>query len=621
MHLSKGQSDRFLRLLNLLTLFANQHCGLFDPALTSLTGETATAIGYALWPDPDETIDAFVAENPYGLSTPDLAAVSLWKKGVYSRFYAMEHREGKTLLLGPDGFVYAVQGIDQDISELLVDLPAAVEMSILPFDGELVHGGVFEEWPSLLVADLREGAYNAFEDALNSGLVVETPFDLMERAPIVRQINQRMEQVLDGWSGCSPAAEGWHRGALAGLPEDERSRARQEVCQSRKDSNPGLVARVLREGSLHRRPVRTLHDVLDQHPKHDLVDHLAAHPRTTPKISAARAKPYDELGKNELVEALVDAVSTDAELARDSAVFATPSQYRALRELSARGGTVEFTAEQAPLYLSWEPMPVFTELYYWDRTFTYIIPEELRASYLRLDWDEVERRRELVGKVQRCADALVSACGAVPFTEAYEQFCEWYGALMGEDDFLHCLLESRDGSNVIYELWITPEDDPEAEPYLVNIELMAPPDDDMTDIGELDDEFDAAVLELIDAHSLRPRRRLPREMAQTDYIAWVSSLEPLRDLRNYLDEHVPNGSDDYFYADFLTNQTVMLRQGAADLPAILELFGSYGAIPSGGDVKQLADVLVKAVDACPTWLDNGWAPRELRGATPTCGPC
>ena len=99
----------------------------------------------ALWAD-DGLRDAFIANNPAGLSADDLAMVASWQYRVAGGFFIFRYLKKHTIFLsGSDtpALAYGVIGLLESFEEMLGPyLPLYVQAVLLPFEERIIYDGL-----------------------------------------------------------------------------------------------------------------------------------------------------------------------------------------------------------------------------------------------------------------------------------------------------------------------------------------------------------------------------------------------------------------------------------------------------------------------------------------------
>lgn len=173
MKLTPAQANRFFAAWFPLLGYVNEARRIVPrtpSASAPFTIHEALPIRDALWAD-DSLLDAFVAENPAGLSADLLDEVRGWKHRVADMFVVWKHYKKHTIFLrDPDA--YAVLGLRSSLEEILPrPPPMLVDAVLLPFEGVIVTDGLLTSRNVLLGPGIRRGMKEAYDRAVERGTV------------------------------------------------------------------------------------------------------------------------------------------------------------------------------------------------------------------------------------------------------------------------------------------------------------------------------------------------------------------------------------------------------------------------------------------------------------------
>jgi hypothetical protein len=239
-----------------------------------------------------------------------------------------------------------------------------------------------------------------------------------------------------------------------------------------------------------------------------------------------------------------------------------------------------------------------------------------------------------------CADALCQMCGIMTLKEAYAAYCDavldvidlerFVAALMREDDEEtgeFALQEWRGQSYLMHfsisdgyaRQWV-------AHQQLRNLEAQATGMKDESEVlaavsalvGRVSEGVEAELMgleqyrtHLLDCHSRTPRRPLDAGVAEGGYLAELASRPAVVQLRDFLDAHVPDGEDDYLYADRVVDDLILHSIDSGDAMAFLDEAEQAGLGECAEDTGLLPRLLENAYGALPSWEFNGWSPQEV----------
>jgi hypothetical protein len=222
MKLSKEEADLFFKLMWGLQFYVNTHRHIV-PAVTSVEAYATLPfdgkmhVRDALWEHPD-LIDAYVAENPHGLSAEEVDIVREWKEYVSGRFQIVRWLKKYAIFIGEDARVYGVLGLYDSLEEIFVErpLPMLVQVVLLPFRGRIVYDGLVKGYTIMFGGGIRAELQETYLVAKQQGRILTTL-----EADVV-------EPVRSGRQGSS---RGW-RGVVDGLVETAEKLQGGSVVQS-----------------------------------------------------------------------------------------------------------------------------------------------------------------------------------------------------------------------------------------------------------------------------------------------------------------------------------------------------------------------------------------------------
>jgi hypothetical protein len=207
MHLSAEQVERFYRIWWPLILFVNRRRKLV-PGMRSadFTGpwdrQKVRIIRDALWAD-DSLREAFLAENPAGLSQKDLALVDSWKDRKEGKFFILRHLKKYTVLLdGEDQTIYGVLGLTDSLDQVVPFVPCYVEAVLLPFEGRIVYDSLLVPYNIDFGKGYRDSFERTYKDAKERGAIVTslgppaTPASPKEQREAARTTNARVLEAF-----------------------------------------------------------------------------------------------------------------------------------------------------------------------------------------------------------------------------------------------------------------------------------------------------------------------------------------------------------------------------------------------------------------------------------------
>jgi len=108
-----------------------------------------------------------------------------------------------------------------------------------------------------------------------------------------------------------------------------------------------------------------------------------------------------------------------------------------------------------------------------------------------------------------------------------------------------------------------------------------------------------------------PMKPLSRRVLEQDIVSGLLSDPSALALRDFLDERVPDGEDDYTFADHVVEDVIRSSLELGSLEEVFMFAVDLGLEHCCADEKRLAQLLTNVYNAVPSWENNGWSPQEL----------
>ncbi len=468
------------------------------------------------------------------------------------------------------------------------------------------YGMFIMEMPVEIGANMHAALRKDFEASVVEGHVIRTGAQFIEMMPLIRaRAEQRqLEQFrheMEMEERAQGPLPGQHRGALVGMDEDERERRVIEYIDKSisEDDHGQRALQMLDSYCLPGDPVYTLDELLW---------------RDRNRKPGTRVAKMIEANKtdDDFFRTLVD-----PEVLQDDLVNFSEHELELLRELAAKGGRWHFPAASLST-LKGVPRYIRGLCYHFHDADGYlaVMPKEVVAASQRVDWDEplsyARKRTEMLHFMELISElrgilTLDEAFAAyrVAYPRGFETYFDVFDILFESLDSLEfggCVLETPD------------------ESYLMHFELffdylrshgIRPGDSDAYFEGELD-----GLPEVVRKHQRgKEARVLTKEMLASDSVfTWASEQPPARAMRNYLDTHVPDDADDYFFAEKVLEDLlpeVFIGFFESGTQVFFDILESNGFIPDYSQVNKLLGLWQNMCNGLPNWPNNGWSPNEL----------
>jgi hypothetical protein len=173
------QIQRFYSIWRPLLYFANEQRRIVPSLLgadetTTLPAQDVVKIRDAIWAD-DSLREAFITQNPAGLSASDLALVDSWSYRLQGKFYVFRHLKKHSIFIDdkdPAG-VYAVLGLYSPIAQVVGPyLPVLVQAALLPFEDQIIYDGLVLPYNITFGPGIRGNLKHIYEDAKERGNLI-----------------------------------------------------------------------------------------------------------------------------------------------------------------------------------------------------------------------------------------------------------------------------------------------------------------------------------------------------------------------------------------------------------------------------------------------------------------
>lgn len=608
------QSMRFSKLLDLVTLYAHRMLHVVsddeffcdDPQHgMSEDGQRETLL--EVWEQP-QLLEDFVHANPFNLGKRDLAIVESWQHCLTHTFLVSPLPGGRRgeMAFYCESYAIVVYGNSVPITSMLTCVPAVVYTTLLPFEDKIVYAMFMAQYPMDLSENMCSTLQDELEKAVQEGRVLRTGAQLIDALPTIRQKAQERDlkefrHSMEMEERAAGPLEGQHRGVLADLSEEERRRVVREY------------SRAVMQEEIKSDSERSLADVLGERC-------VAGEPRYTQKELLSIDVPdedsfdyYDEEDEEYWYG------FSDPQCLEEDLRYAGERQLECLRELVKRGGRWHIAAEEISSLAPY-PSPSRGLCYYFRENdgFVAIMPNEVVAAARDVDWDALlsyarERRRML-----HFFDAVEDLRGMVPLEQAIDEYQAMFpNGFKDRQQIADIVFDSLDSVEFGGCMLQTPQ-----QTYLIHYELLW---EHRREAGR--DAFEEGAFERGDLGRLlkgllaqqrgKDPRPITQEMLDSDAVfLWVGEQPPARALRNYLDAHVPDECDDYFFAekvieDLLTE--VFWGQTQGSVQAFFDILEHNGFVPDESQLNTLVNLWTNMCNGLPNWPNNGWSPNELMG--------
>lgn len=609
MILQPKQGKRFYRLFDTLCLYVNNRLQLFQQPFTpygDLDDKVRFDVMQALWQSRNnqQLIADFVNENPRGLSRTDLKEVQRWECALYGNFFVS--RRGSDVFFYYAEHAIAVRGITREPDSILGSLPTMVETALLPFENAVVYAVSMLEYPVSMGPGIQAANTDWINAAIGENRVIRNSSQFVRLAPQLKEHELQAQAEHFAYQteldmNADAQVEGQHRGALAGLdPSEKEARLRAYLAKEYQETQAGAENEAFLHALKHKcfqgQPAQTLDEAYAKLNKYELQDMAR---------SLGITGPVSTMKKAELLRQIKARSPMDAAGLRSLMRTLSEDDLRDLQRLVEADGTCSVSDHQAlkqgkPM-LSMFPL---TLTYHRDGQFVTVMPQEALDALAPIDWEAEFARAKRYDRIVDFFNLVVDLRGLVHIEDAVEECIERTGIdpSAEDDDFMSMLFFRVHARATGFAIDYLDED------ILLIDAGFADTLDELSPLERRD-----AIQKLLDEQGIKPPRPVPDELDEAgSVVGWMLRTEPVQALVAYLDEHVPDGEDDYFFARDMVSEIILAAQESinsfTELPEILDL---YGLNPTEAQLKRVVDLAGNVFNSVPKWCNNGWAPLEL----------
>jgi hypothetical protein len=140
----------------------------------SVSPDDAATLRDKLWAD-DPLREAFIAENPAGLSADDLAIVKGWDGRVSGTFYVFRQLKKHAIFIPERGepLAYGVLGLASPIEDVIpMPPPCMVDATLLPFEGKIIYDSLLVGYNISFGSGIRGSLNETYKAAQERGTLI-----------------------------------------------------------------------------------------------------------------------------------------------------------------------------------------------------------------------------------------------------------------------------------------------------------------------------------------------------------------------------------------------------------------------------------------------------------------
>ena len=212
-----------------------------------------------------------------------------------------------------------------------------------------------------------------------------------------------------------------------------------------------------------------------------------------------------------------------------------------------------------------------------------------------------------------CAIACVLARGVESIDDAYEHYRSLVPNPLDWNDFDLLVRHEASFSDSYFGLW-----EYQGSPYLAYYTLtpdyiakMASLDGGWRGLREELDYYEQYRRGLLEARREVAPKPLSRTLLENTPLGELLRDDSVGRLRRFFDERIPDGQDDYSFADAAAQEFVLTSIETGSLSELYRLADDLGLVDCCADETRLPRLVTNVFNAMPSWENNGWSAQEL----------
>ena len=636
MVLNDEQNDRFFDTMDALLYYVNDRLRVVEGfalnGMSPLDEVKSALVARALW-DNVQIIDDFVNDFATRLPKKCLDLALSWKNALPGFYTLVRYQSGRALLMNDAG-VFSVCGVTYELEQEIGPAPAFVEMVLLPFDDLIVYDGFLQAYDPERSASELQHIQDEFENRCAKGIALTADdFIRQSQAYLAEQRDLEFDAFLADAARASAQGDeqlppGFHRGPLAGLDPNEREQALYRLLD--KELKPKLASpREFDKRVRKREPVHALRDCLMLMTKAQ-IEQVAI---------VLGMGGLMRLRKAEMVSE-VAAELPNVMMPLEALLAITNDDNRILARRLASGHDISFGVDELESYAFIWPLEPYIFIFHGSDGYTALVPDELKQLLAAVDFDAIDRFRRQEGQALRCAEACAMMHGVISIDEVYDQYRALVSDVLDRDDFQQVLEVAASYESGSFDFWTYMPTD-----YLIHYTLS--PDfvarefanqhsrsgsklyrNSETGEFTLDpfnrslarmsadlraelDSLEQYKRDLVEMRTQMPMKPLRRSILENDVMSELLDDPNVIRLRSFIDERIPDGEQDYSYADNTVEQLVYCAIETGSLPEMFAYAMDCGLEGCTEDEQRLTALITNVYNAMPSWENNGWSPQEL----------
>ncbi len=611
MLLDRREAQLFTQTKMLLEMEANKRLKILPYSLRyqDPTVEDEGDLLDAIWSDPS-VVDEIADDLPSSVPARVRDLLASWSHPLYGEF-AVTKLGAEVLFLG-FGHAFAVSGITRSIPSIVGTFPCFVRTALLPLRNLIVYDGSMSVYDVTASERMAKAIEDEARECKEEGRIVRSGKQLFEMAPSLIE-EEKKHLGEEAFPADESDTEGFHRGVLAGLSGKEREQYIDEHDPLRADS-PDLAASLARYDALDIR-----RESQGRVPDHTVLSELTGYKKYELEEIAKNLgmKGISRLRKKELTEAIAASIGSAPGFLRKQLPTLMPEELERVRELLSEGGEKTFDLTSADEVDAANKLPMILGVggfFVSGNTATYMLAEPLMEQSASLDWDGIMEDARRNERIFDHVGAAAVIRGVVRMDQAAAEF----GEGLSTQELTDMLTTKLDQIDAEFDM-VSFEDDPDTL-YLVDGVLDVLSREDLgisTDAVVIADmPRDSMIGKILAMQRGKDPYPLPEGVETADdAYDWIYGLDVCENMRRYFDEHVPDGENDFYFADAAIDDLVPLMQmgiqNAQSINAFMGVLEDRGYIPNKGMLQPTLDLLMKMANGVPVWSNNGWPHQEL----------
>ena len=212
-----------------------------------------------------------------------------------------------------------------------------------------------------------------------------------------------------------------------------------------------------------------------------------------------------------------------------------------------------------------------------------------------------------------CAIACVIARGVEKMSDAYEHYRALVPNPLKWEDFDSVMRSEASYPDSYFGLW-----DYQGDTYLTYYTLTSDYvaktmllDGNLLGLRDELDYYEEFRRGLLDSRKEVGPKPLSRTLLENAPLVEILRDDNVVRLRRFLDERIPDGQDDYSFADAAAQEFVLTAIESGSIAEVYRLADDLGVAYCCADDTRLPLLLTNMFNAVPSWENNGWSAQEL----------